>query len=486
MQNTDRTAAETEPESRQALSPNRICVIGAGSSGLVSMKALKDAGLAFDCYEASDRLGGLWAFEEQSRGGAYRSLHINTSRDRMQWADYPMPRDYPDYPHHTLIRRYFEQYAEAFGLRDLVTFGTRVERVDDVGVGLRVSLSSGKSELYRGVVVANGHHWDASYPSPAFPGEFTGVTLHSRDYRSPTEPHDLRGKRVVVLGFGNSACDIACELSSSGAERVFLATRRGAWVLPKYVFGRPLDQLGATPSFLPRRLRQIWAEFLYRLVIGRLEDYGLPKPDHRLGGAHPTLSSELLPLLRAEAVSPKPNLRRFAGSEVVFEDGSTELVDAIVYATGYKVTFPFFDPDYVSAPDNRLPLYHRVFHPEHPRLAFIGLAQPLGAIMPIAEAQAKLVADYFAGRYQLPTRSEIDAELANAEATLKQRFVASRRHTMQVDFDEYMASIAREHAAGRQRAMLTAPHADSAAPDRKNKPETPGFASNSTKRFASR
>jgi dimethylaniline monooxygenase (N-oxide forming) len=397
-----------------------------------------------------------------------------------------MPRDYPDYPHHTLIRRYFEDYAQAFGLREHVSFGTRVERVEDVGEGLRVSLSNGKSELYRGVVVANGHHWDASYPSPAFPGRFDGVSLHSHDYRSPTEPHDLRGKRVVVVGFGNSACDIACELASSGAERVLLATRRGAWVLPKYVFGRPLDQLGATPSFLPRSLRQRWAELLYRVVIGRLEDYGLPKPDHKLGGAHPTLSSELLPLLKAGAVIPKPNLSSLASSEVTFEDGSVEAIDAIVYATGYKVTFPFFDPDYVSAPDNRLPLYHRIFHPDHARLAFIGLAQPLGAIMPIAEAQAKLVADYFAGRYELPARAEMHAELAKAEATLKRRFVASRRHTMQVDFDEYMASIAREHRAGRRRATLTAPHADSAALDKKNKPETPGFASNSTKRFANR
>ena len=482
MKHTKSTARGVEPESGQALAPTRICVIGAGSSGLVAVKALKDAGLAFDCYEARDRVGGLWAFDERSSGGAYRSLHINTSRARMQWADFPMPADYPDYPHHTQIQRYFDAYADAFGLREHVTLGTRVTRVTDRGSSFEVTLHDGRTLEYRGVIVANGHHWDPSYP--AFPGEFAGVTLHSHQYRSPTEPVDLRGRRVVVVGFGNSACDIACELATSGAERVFLSTRRGAWVLPKYVFGRPLDQLGATPGFLPRSARQLWAGFLYRLVIGRPEAYGLPRPDHRLGGAHPTLSSELLPLLKQGAVTPKPNVRRLAGAQIEFEDGSLEDVSAIVYATGYKVTFPFFDPDYVSAPDNHLPLYHRVFHPERERLAFIGLAQPLGAIMPIAEAQAKLVADYFAGRYALPERSRLLAQIAADEAALRERFVASRRHTMQVDFDEYMATLTREHAAGKARAR--AAQADSAADESRGSREIPGFSSNSTKRFASR
>jgi len=451
------------------------------------VKALKDAGLAFDCYEARDRLGGLWSFDERSPGGAYRSLHINTSRARMQWADFPMPAEYPDYPHHTLIQRYFDAYADRFGLRKHVALRTRVTRVEDRGAFLRVTLDDGRTLDYRGVIVANGHHWDPSYPTPAFPGEFSGITLHSHEYRSPSEPCDLRGRRVVVVGFGNSACDIACELATSGAERVFLATRRGAWVLPKYVFGRPLDQLGATPGFLPRSLRQAWAGLLYRLVIGRPESYGLPRPDHRLGGAHPTLSSELLPLLKRGAVIPKPNVKRLSGGQLEFEDGSIEDVSAIVYATGYKVTFPFFDAGYVSAPDNHLPLYHRVFHPDRTRLAFIGLAQPLGAIMPIAEAQAKLVADYFAGRYALPGRAELLARIAADEATLRERFVVSRRHTMQVDFDEYMANIASEHAAGRERARAAhAAQAESAADDSLSSRGMPGFASNSTKRLASR
>jgi dimethylaniline monooxygenase (N-oxide forming) len=303
------------------------------------------------------------------------------------------------------------------------------------------------------VVVANGHHWDPAWPDPKIPGDFSGVTLHSCDYVSPSEPHDLREKRVVVVGFGNSAVDIACELARpGGAARVMLSTRRGAWVLPKYVGKRPLDQLGLIPLFLPVSMRQRLAHVLYRLVIGRPEDYGLPRPDHRLGGAHPTISSDLLPMLRAGRVTPKPRILRFAGNEVEFADGSREAADAVVFATGYKVSFPFFDPGFVAASNNHFPLYFRLFHLEIENLFFVGLAQPLGAIMPIAEAQAKLLADYLTGGYALPDREMMRTVSADEERTMTNRYVASRRHTMQVDFDDFMAALQKEHKSGRKRS----------------------------------
>ena len=223
-------------------------------------------------------------------------------------------------------------------------------------------------------------------------------------------------------------------------------------MLPKYVGKRPLDQLKLVPLFLPVAMRQRLAGVLYRLVVGRPEDYGLPRPDHRLGGAHPTLSSELLPMLRAGRVRRKPNLVRFHGTELEFADGSREIADAVVFATGYKVSFPFFDPAFVEAPKNELPLYFRLFHLEIERLFFVGLAQPLGAIMPIAEAQAKLLADHLTGRYALPSREAMRRATEAEQQAMKRRYVASRRHTMQVDFDDFMAALAREHRAGRKRA----------------------------------
>lgn len=433
----------------------KTCIIGAGSSGLAVAKALKDSGLPFDCFDEGNRVGGLWVFKNKNgKSAAYRSLSINTSRDRMQYADFPMPRDYPDYPGHERMAAYFEAYAERFDLLHKISFETRVERVerDSLG-GFRVSLSSGVSARYRAVVVANGHHWDPSWPSPPVPGDFSGVILHSHAYVDPSEPHELRGKRVVVVGFGNSAVDIACELAhDGGAASVVLATRRGAWVLPKYLGKTPLDQLKLVPLFLPVPLRQRLGHVFYRLVVGRPEDYGLPRPDHLLGGAHPTISSQLLPMLRAGRVRRKPNLVRFHGSHVEFADGTREPADAVIFATGYKVSFPFFDPSFVSAPNNELPLYFRLFHLEIDDLFFVGLAQPLGAIMPIAEAQAKLLADYLLGRYALPSRAAMRRATDAETRAAKQRYVASRRHTMQVDFDDFLKALAKEHRAGRKRA----------------------------------
>jgi dimethylaniline monooxygenase (N-oxide forming) len=431
----------------------RTCIIGAGSSGIVAVKALVETGVSFDCFEESDRIGGLWVFgNANGRSAAYRSLSINTSRARMEYADFPMPADYPDYPGHAQIAAYFEAYAARFDLARHIRFRTRVEHAAPrAGGGFDVTLSDGTSAHYDALIVANGHHWDPKLPEPP-PGTFDGISMHSSQYVSPTEPHALAGRRVVVVGLGNSAVDIASELArASNTGEIWLSVRRGAWVLPKYVFGRPLDQLGVTPGFLPLRARQAIARWLYRAVLGRVEAHGLPAPDHQIGNAHPTVSSELLPLLKAGRIHVKPPIASFHGTHVAFTDGSREAVDAIVYATGYNVSFPFFDPSFVSAPENELPLYFRTLHPDIPGLFFIGLAQPLGAIMPIAEAQAKLVADAIAGRYVPPASSEMRRSADAEREAVRRRYVASRRHTMQVDFDEFMAALRQEHTRGRAR-----------------------------------
>lgn len=436
----------------------RACLIGAGSSGIAVAKALYDRGIPFDCYEKSDRIGGNWVFKNKNgMSSSYRSLHINTSRDRMQYADYPMPRHYPDFPHHTLIAAYFEQYVDHFGFRHRIRFETGIAKVEPApaegGPGYRVTLEDGTVDHYDAVIVASGHHWDPRWPEPPFPGAFAGVQMHSHHYVDPGEPHDLVGKRVVVLGMGNSAMDIACELGRPGvAEKVFLAMRRGAWVVPNYVFGKPLDQLVTLPTWLPFSVRQSIGVAIHKLAVGRMEDYGLPAPDHGIGEAHPTISSEILVKLGRGDITPKPNIREKRGGEVVFDDGSVERVDAIVYCTGYKVTFPFFDEALLAAPDNDLPLFRRVIKPDMPGIYFAGLLQPLGAIMPLAEAQGKWIAAHLAGDYVLPSRAEMEADMERERAAMFRRYVASKRHTMQVDFEEYLEGLHREIGRGRARA----------------------------------
>jgi dimethylaniline monooxygenase (N-oxide forming) len=432
----------------------RVCVIGAGSSGITAAKALYDRGFPFDCYEASDRVGGNWVFENKNgMSSAYRSLHINTSRERMQYADFPMPADYPDFPHHSLIARYFDAYVDHFGFRHKIRFETRVERVEpDPTGGFSVTTSRG-ARHYDAVIVANGHHWSPQPPNPPIPGSFDGISFHSHYYIDPQAPHDLVGKRVVVLGMGNSAMDIACELSRPGvAERVFLSVRRGAYVIPNYLFGRPLDQiLSVLPPTVPFKVQQAFGALLFRAGVGRMEDFGLPRPDHGVGEAHPTISSELLIKLGRGDITPRPGIAALEGSRVRFTDGSTEQVDAVIYCTGYRVVFPFFDPAFLSAPDNDLPLFRRVFKPDRPGLFFVGLFQPLGAIMPIAEAQSKWIVDHLTGDYTLPDVAAMERDIHRERAAMERRYVRSLRHTMQIDFDLYMHELSIERARGAMR-----------------------------------
>ena len=430
--------------------PN-ACVIGAGSSGIAAAKTLHERGFEFDCFEKSDRVGGNWVFRNRNgMSSSYATLHINTSRERMEYPDFPMPKSYPDFPHHTHIARYFDDYVDHFGFRERIRFETGVDRAERRPDGIwEITTDRGETLRYDALLVANGHHWDPQMPEPPFPGAdgFEGEQIHSHAY---TDPEQLRGKDVVVLGMGNSAMDIAVD-ASYNARSTYLAARRGAHVIPKYIWGRPIDQL-STSARVPFGVRRALFESMLRLHQGSMQRYGLPKPDHRFGEAHPTISGRILDRLAHGAITPKPNIARLDRDRVVFADGSSVHADLVVYCTGYKVTFPFFDPAFISAPGNDLPLFRRVFHPDVDNVAFIGLLQPLGAIMPLADAQSRWVADHLAGRYALPTAQAMRADIARERKRMFKRYVASRRHTMQVDFEDYLAGLDKERRAGAQRA----------------------------------
>ena len=431
----------------------RVAIIGAGSSGIAALKGLRDRGIDAIAFEASDRIGGNWVFGNRNgMSAAYRQLFINTSRERMEYADFPMPKSLPDFPHHTQIAEYFDSYADHFGLREHVRFDTRVERAvrEDDGTWALTLGAEGDStvERFDALLVANGHHWDPRWPEPAFPGHdaFAGRQMHAHAYRD----NDIFADRdVVILGMGNSAMDIAVE-ASYVARRTFLAARRGAWIIPKYMFGRPVDQLPQDPR-VPFKVRQRVIHNLIRMHVGDLTRYGLPKPDHKFGEAHPTVSGRILDRIQHGAITPKPNIARLDGDAVVFDDGSREHADA-VYCTGYRISFPFFDEDFIAAPDNHIELFRRVFHPDVDNVFFVALLQPLGATMPLAEAQGQWIADYLKGEYALPPRPALMKDIEDDMAAMRKRYVASKRHTIQVDFDEYLYELGKERRAGAERA----------------------------------
>jgi hypothetical protein len=427
-----------------AVAPATICIVGAGPSGIAAAKALFQKGIAFDQFERRSRVGGLWAVADGDMQASYPSLECNTSKRRTEFSDFPMPRAYPPYPHNRQMAAYFDAYVDHFGFRHRIAFGTSVEhaaRRDDGGWAVR--LSSGETRTYAGLVVANGHHRDPRWPDPPFPGSFSGRQMHAHEYAGPAT---FEGAHVVVVGMGNSAMDIAAELSSV-ASNVYLASRRGAHIVPKFAFGLPIDTFN-TALPLPWAVKRAFFSLIVRGTIGRPQDVGLPAPDHRLGEAHPTVSQRITELVRSGVVVPKPNITSFEGDSIRFGDGSEARADTVVYCTGYNVTFPFLDDDVISTPGNRVDLFHQVFPPDVANLAFIGLVQPFGALMPVAEEQAMWVADHLAGAYRLPSRPVMVEQIRGAREARERQFVASARHTMEIDFFAYLRGIRSERRRG--------------------------------------
>ena len=446
----DRAPAVREPVPVDPSLP-RACVIGAGSSGIAAAKALYLAGIPFDCFEKGSVVGGNWVYQNPNGVSAcYETLEINTSCPRMAYSDFPMPADYPPYAAHHQVAAYFEAYVDHFGFRHTITFDTTVEEVTRNADGTWQVRTSGpdgeRVREYDAVLVANGHHWDARWPDPAYPGDFAGEQIHAHDYRSAEQ---LAGRDVVVVGMGNSALDISVE-AAKVARSTTISVRRGQWVIPKYLLGRAADQTafpGWTPWWVTRARMELGAR-----ITGNLTRLGLPQPDHRPGQSHPVQSVQFRGLVEAGRITPKPGIARLHEHAVEFVDGSTAPADLIVWATGYRVTFPFLDPALVSAQDNDLPLWKRTVHPDLPGLYFLGLLQPLGAVMPLAEAQSVWITEMLTGRYLPPPTAEIRRQMLVDHERNKRRFYRSERHTMEIDFDHYLWDLARERRRGAERA----------------------------------
>jgi SAM-dependent methyltransferase len=410
-----------------------VAVIGAGSSGLAVMKELREQGVAAECFERGSDVGGLWRFENDSGlSAAYASLRTNVSRPRMEYPSFPMPASYGDFPHHSEMAAYLDAYARSFGLCADIRFGMTVERLErEREAGWRLDFADGSVRRVGAVVVATGVFWQPKLP--AYPGSFAGEVSHSHAYRTP-EP--FADRRVVVVGSGQSAAEIAVEVSRVAA-RTFMSIRAGAHVLPRWIGAKPYDAADVGPlNRLPWRLLNA----TYRRRVDRElgpRPASWPLPTRRLLEGIPIVSSDLLPAVRSGDILIKPAIARLSGDRVRFADGSEEVIDRIISATGYQISLPFLSPSLLSAAGRDLPLYRRIVPPDLEGLFFAGFVDTPGGLLPVVEAQGQWIAAVLTGRLRLPERARMWCAIERAERRTCQRFPGESGRSIRCDPHAY-------------------------------------------------
>ena len=419
----------------------RICVIGAGPSGITALKNLIDEGLDAVCYDLNKDVGGNWIYsEDESHSSVFETTHIISSKTLSQYADYTFDdfdKSVSDYPSHDELRRYFQAYASKFNLYPFIQFETLVKECKRNEEGNWVVTIEQKgqelTQIFSDLVVCNGHHWLPRHPN--YPGEFSGEYLHSHQFKK-AEP--FKDKKVLVIGGGNSACDVAVE-TSRVSEKTAISWRRGYYILPKFLMGKPADVIGSRLTFLPVGLRNIFAGWLARISMGPNEAYGLPKNELKFGATHPTINSELLYKIRHGKIQPHGDIDHFDGKNVHFKDGTVKEFDTIIACTGYILAHPFFDESFLNYKSGPVPLYLKMFHEKYTNLYFVGMFQPLGCIWPGAELQSKIMARELTGKWKRPANM---AKLCEHEVThphMKQ--IDSARHTITVDFHKFVREL---------------------------------------------
>ncbi|XP_037363908.1 flavin-containing monooxygenase 5-like [Talpa occidentalis] len=437
----------------------RIAVIGAGVSGLGALKNCLEVGLEPTCFEVSDDIGGLWRYEEKTEGGRpsiYRSATSNTSKEMTAYSDFPFPDHFPNYLHHSKLMEYIRMYVRHFHLIKHIRFLTRVcsvrKRPDFSCTGQWdvVVETEGKQESYvfDGIMVCTGLYSEPVLPLESFPGitRFKGEYMHSWEYKSPEK---FQGKRIVVVGIGNSGVDLASELSRV-TPQVFLSTRTGSWIWNRvWDSGMPMDIVLFTrfnslldnllPASLTNRLmeKKLNARFNHDV-------YGL-QPKHRFLSHQSTISDDLPNHIISGKIVMKPNIREFTETSVTFEDGTEEDIDLVIFATGYKFSFPFLEND-PAILDSKRTMYKYVFPPllEKPTLAFIGILQPVGATIPTSEIQSRWAAHIFKGLNKLPSVSGMMADITKKREKIEAEFLNSPRDMRRVFYVDYMDDIASE------------------------------------------
>ncbi len=422
---------------------HRVCVIGAGPCGLTTIRNLINNDINdIVCYEAQDTIGGLWAYSsDQNRPSVYQSAHIISSKRLSAFRDFPMPDDYPDYPSQRQLFSYFSSYAEKFNLKQHIRFRTEViEAVQGVNGGWQLTVRDPdgmREETADYLIVASGHH---RIPfTPPLEGSFSGTQIHSSQYR---DTGGFEDKRVLIVGAGNSACDIAAALSRV-SDHISLSLRTPQFIIPKTVLGRPIDVQYRKLQKFPRFVRNTLLNFGLRALVGPYERYGLPQPSFDILSTHPTLNTDILERLTHGKVAVRRATTSADGNMVTFADSTAAPFDTIIWATGYQTRFPYLsNTQFDWSQSTKIPLYMKIMPVDVTDIFFIGLIQPLGCIWALADYQAEIVARAINGTWNRP--ENIAAKIEQEHAEDAKRYRPTTRHAVEVDYHDYIGIMQRE------------------------------------------
>jgi cation diffusion facilitator CzcD-associated flavoprotein CzcO len=411
----------------------RVCIVGAGPAGLALARACVRHNVPFDVYERHSDVGGIW---DQKNPGSpiYDSAHFISSKTQSHFLDFPMPDDYPDYPSNKQILNYIRSFAVAYGLYQHVTFNMEVRHAELAGRTWKVTLSSGETRNYCALVCATGTNWLPSMPE--YPGRFAGELRHAVTYKSRTE---FLGKRVLVIGGGNSACDIASD-AASVADSAAISLRRGYHFVPKHLFGVPADVFASSGPHLPMWVQQKVFSVILKALTGDLTRFGLQKPDHKLFESHPILNTQILHHLAHGRIRAKPDVARFEGKTVYFTDGSSDDFDLVLCATGYRWDIPFVDRSLFRWKSNKPDLYMNLISRDHRELYGMGYMETNGGAYKLFDEMADFTVRAIDARNENGmTAQKLDRLAANDAPDLSGgiRFVASDRHATYVEIAAY-------------------------------------------------
>jgi len=427
----------------------RVAVIGAGAAGLCAAKHLLNSGLEVTVYEMGSQVGGLWVYENDNGiSAAYASLHLNSENRVTAYADFPFPPDAPLYPDHKQVCSYLRSYAHFFGVMPHIRFGVTVKQVQAQGTQWRVTLADGSDKVFDAVVVGSGHQNRPAHPE--WRSQFSGEYLHSHSYRVP-EP--FRGKRVLVVGMGNSAVDIAADICTLTCSTV-LSARSPVLVMPRMLFGVPTSRvLGRLEKpWMPWPVRRFMRQTLTRVVHGRMEQWGFVTPQTR---THPTSHLSLMAHFAWDRIRARPGIRSVQGQAVEFSDGHVEVFDTIIAGTGYHVDLPFLAPELMPMNGHQLDLFLRVVHPRHQGLYFIGMFNVAGGgNIRMMDDQAQWITELIAGTQVLPPEPQMRQVMVQEQSYLRKNFPQNARYALELDPTFYRQQLQRQRRAGQHKQQV--------------------------------